>query len=250
MTELLAGPCLARVIHKTVMEPMSIETLEVSPSSKPRHVVNAKGETIKVPESWALLEPGDAALSRRIKKDGPTWTMKEKKGRRLFSKGIWAPADRITALRAELERERLDPSYQKKLDAGRKRREQEQIAYAADFESSVREYLAFAPAYAALAEKMAKQIADHATPVGSGTVARTKRIPIEQRAQAATIAWMRHQTTAYDDMAIPRAKGQRREVRKLLAKRSKQLLNDYRNGAERPPNCPLAAALTEAKQGA
>lgn len=225
------------------MESMSIETLDVSSSSEPRHVVNAKGETIKIPDCWKLLEPGDAALSRRIKKDGPTWAMKEKKGRRLFSKGIWAPADRIAALRAELEQERLDPSYQKKLEAGRKRREKEQVAYAADFEISVRDYLSFAPAYVTLATDMAKQIADHATPVGSGTVARTKRISIEQRAEAATIAWMRHQTTAYDDMVIPRVKGQRREVRKQLAKRSKQLLNDYRNGAQRPQSCPLAAAL-------
>lgn len=226
-----------------MMDPMTIETLDVSPSSKPRHIVTAKGEEIKIPEGWELLEPGDAALSRRIKKDGPSWTMKEKKGRRQFSKGIWAPADRIAALRAELEQERLDPSYQKKLDAGRKRREIEQVAYAADFESSVRDYLSFAPIYAALGADMAKQIADHATPVGSGTVARTKRISIEQRAEAATIAWMRHQTTAYDDMVIPRVKGQRREVRQQLAKRSKQLLNDYRNGAERPQSCPLAAAL-------
>ena len=228
---------------KKVMRAMNNETLEVSPSSKPGHVINAKGETIKIPDFWELLEPGDAALSRRIKKDGPSWTMKEKKGRRLFSKGIWAPADRIAALRAELAQERLDPSYQKKLDAGRKRREKEQVAYAADFESSVQHYLSFASVYAELAAVMAKQIADHATPVGSGTVARTKRIPIEQRAEAATIAWMRHQTTAYDDMHIPRIKGQRREVRKQLARRSKQLLNDYRNGAERPQNCPLAAAL-------
>ena len=59
----------------------------------------------------------------------------------------------------------------------------------------------------------------------------------------ALFSWMRHQTTAYDDMVIPRIKGQRREVRKQLAKRSKQLLNDYRNGAERLQHCPLAAAL-------
>ncbi|OED43979.1 hypothetical protein AB833_02530 [Chromatiales bacterium (ex Bugula neritina AB1)] len=222
---------------------MNIETLEVSPSAKPGHVVNARGETIKVPDSWTLLKPGDAALSRRIKKEGPSWSMKEKKGRRLISKGIWAPADRIAALRAELMQERLDPSYQKKLDAGRKRREKQQLAYAADFESSVRDYLSFAPAYAALAAAMAKKIADHATPVGSGTVARTKQIPIEQRAEAATIAWMRHQTTAYDDMVIPRVKGRRREVRSLLAKRSKLLLNDYRNGTERPESCPLSTAL-------
>ncbi len=232
------------VLYKIVMKSMSIETLDVSPSSKPRHVVNAKGETMKVPDLWMLLEPGDAALSRRIKKDGPTWTMREKKGRRLFSQGIWAPAERIAELRAELEQERLNPSYQKKLDAARNRREKEQVAYATDFESAVLHYLSFAPAYDTLAARMAKQIADHATPVGSGTVARTKRISIEQRAEAATIAWMRHQTTAYDDMVIPRIKGQRREVRKQLAMRSKQLLNDYRNGAIRPQNCPLVAALT------
>ena len=68
-------------------------------------------------------------------------------------------------------------------------------------------------------------VADHATPVGSGTVARTKRIPVERRAEAAVIAWMRHQTTAYDSMPIPRVKGKRREVRRLLAQRSKELLD-------------------------
>lgn len=216
---------------------------EVRPSSKRGYVITIKGKELKIPAGWDLLPPGDAALTRRIKKDGPTWTVKEKKGRRTFSQGIWAPADRIEALRAALEVERKDPSYQKKLDAGRARREKEQIAYAADFENSVFNYLAFDSRYENLAKQMANRIAAHATPVGSGTVARTKQIPIERRAEAATIAWMRHQTTAYDDMVIPREKGKRREVRRQLAKRSKQLLNDYRNGAERPPACPLAKAL-------
>ncbi len=222
----------------------NFETIaEVRPSSKRGHVITITGKELKIPHSWALLPPGDAALTRRIKKDGPTWTVKEKKGRRMFSQGIWAPAERIKALRAALEEERKDPSYQKKLDAGRARREKEQVAYAADFESSVFDYLAFDFRYEALAKQMANRIAAHATPVGSGTVARTKQIPIERRAEAATIAWMRHQTTAYDDMVIPREKGKRREVRRQLAKRSKQLLEDYRNGAERPPACPLAKAL-------
>lgn len=216
---------------------------EVRPSSKKRHILTLDGRELRVPDSWELLPPGDAALSRRIKKDSPTWTVKEKKGRKLFSKGIWAPADRIEALKIELETERKDPAYQKKLEAGRKRREKEQITYAADFETEVFNYLAFDPAYESLAKQMAGQIAAHATPVGSGTVARTKRIPIEKRAEAATIAWMRHQTTAYDNMSIPRVKGKRREVRKMLAKRSKQLLNDYRNGSPQPSDCPLVKAL-------
>lgn len=32
-------------------------------------------------------------------------------------------------------------------------------------------------------------------PVGSGTLARTRPLPIERRAEAVVIAWMRHQTT-------------------------------------------------------
>ena len=61
---------------------------------------------------------------------------------------------------------------------------------------AVRSFLAFHGNYADLAEQMARAVTDHATPVGSGTVARTKRIPVEQRAEAAVIAWMRHKTTA------------------------------------------------------
>lgn len=198
---------------------------------------------MKVPEGWVLLPPGDAALTRRVKAAGPHWVVKEKKGRRMFSRGVWAPAERIDAIRATLEAEREDPSYQKKLAAGRKRRAKEQEVYAEDFEAAVRAYLGFAKRYEALGRAMATAIATHAVPVGSGTVARTKRIPIERRAEAATIAWMRHQTTAYDTMTIPRVKGMRREVRRMLAKRSKELLSRYRRGEGADESCPLQKAL-------
>jgi hypothetical protein len=217
---------------------------EVRPIHKPGHVLNLYGCVVPVPAGWSLLPPGDAALSRRIKEDGPSYTVIELKGRKRFSRGIWAPAGRIEALRAALEAERADPAYQKKLDAGRRRRAAEQEVYAGDFRQAVLTFLAFHPAHQALAGELATRIAAHAVPVGSGTVARTERIPIEERAEAATIAWMRHQTTAYDSMAIPRAKGARREIRRLLARRSQQLLARYRqNQAFDPHGCPLQAAL-------
>ena len=90
---------------------------------------------------------------------------------------------------------------------------------------------------------MAQAVTQHATPVGSGTVARTKRIPVEQRAEAAVIAWMRHHTTGYDSMVIQRVKGKRREVRRKLAKRSKELLDRYRFGESVSADCPLKRAL-------
>ncbi|EMI19260.1 hypothetical protein RMSM_03818 [Rhodopirellula maiorica SM1] len=58
------------------------------------------------------------------------------------------------------------------------------------------------------------------------------------------IAWMRHQTTAYDSMVIPRVKGKRREVRRMLAARSKELLRQYRVDHVASENCPLMKALT------
>lgn len=216
------------------------ETREVRPFPTPRRVLCADGRVLVVPDNWSLLAPGDAALSRRIKADGPTWTVIEVKGRKRFSKGIWAPAARIEALRAELLVERMDPAYQRKLDAGRQRRAVQQVEYVEDFQAAVLTFLDFHPVHRAVAEVMAKQIADHATPVGSGTVARTERIPLEERAEAATIAWMRHQTTGYDSMIIPREKGRRREVRRMLAQRSVHLLTRYRQGQVIDPNtCPL-----------
>ncbi len=226
------------------LDPVPTETREVRPFSTPRRVLCADGRVLTVPEGWSLLAPGDAALSRRIKADGPTWTMVEVKGNKRFSRGIWAPAARIEALRSELLVERMDPAYQRKLDAGRKRRAEEQVEYVEEFRAAVLTFLAFHPVHREVAEVMAKRIADHATPVGSGTVARTERIPIEERAEAATIAWMRHQTTGYDNMVIPRVKGERREVRRMLAQRSVQLLTRYRQGHTIDANtCPLHRAL-------
>ncbi len=223
---------------------MPSESLEVRPFSLPRRVLGPDGRVLVVPEDWALLAPGDAALSRRIKADGPTWTVVEMKGNKRFSRGIWAPAARIEALRSELAVERMDPAYTRKLEAGRARRAVEQAEYVEDFRGAVLAFLAFHPAHAEVAERMADRITAHATPVGSGTVARTERIPIEERAEAATIAWMRHQTTGYDNMVIPRVAGKRREVRRLLAQRSVQLLARYRRGERLDPtNCPLLRAL-------
>jgi hypothetical protein len=66
---------------------------------------------------------------------------------------------------------------------------------------------------------------------------------VEQRAEAAVIAWLRHQTTGYDSMPIPRIKGKRREVRRMLAQRSKELLGRYRRGEPVVEECPLRKAL-------
>lgn len=211
----------------------------------PRTVQNSAGDILTVPADWELLAPGDAMLTRRVKAAGDFWVVQEKRGRKMFSQGIWAPAATIANLKVECDAARSTDGYAKRKQADAKRRERAQAEYVEDFEVAVLKYLAFHQAYETIARQMAKAIALHATPVGSGTVARTTRIPIEQRAESAVIAWMRHQTTGYDSMQIARIKGERREVRRMLAQRSKQLLNNYRAGLAIKADCPLQAALSK-----
>lgn len=225
--------------------------MDVHPHSHPRKVVSKTGEVLTVPENWTLLPPGDATLTRRVKAAGPSYTVKQKKGRRIISLGVWADKEVIETERLRLLVERQAPAYKKKLQAGRERRAKQQANYATEFREQVLAYLNFHRRYQQLAEALATRIADHAVPVGSGTVARTQRIPVEKRAEAATIAWLRHQTTAYDTMYIPRVKGQRRETRRRLAAESKRLLERYRQGLDTDPSsCPLQKALAPQESAA
>ncbi len=220
---------------------MSKDTFTPGPS--PNTIRSANGQALTVPDGWVLLPPGDAALTRRVKAAGDHRVVQEKKGRKVFSRGVWAPATTIDRIRAELEAERSTESYVKRRAADARRRENVQAEYVEDFLGAVVAFLNFHPAHAELGQNFARAVTDHATPVGSGTVARTERIPVEQRAEAAVIAWMRHQTTAYDSMKIPRVKGKRREVRRMLARRSHDLLEGYRRGEPVPADCPLRRAL-------
>lgn len=228
-----------------------VPTQTFLPGPTPGTVRRPSGEVVPVPPGWMLLPPGDAALTRRVKAAGDFWLVQEKVGRRIFSRGVWAPRGTIERFQEALAAERSTAAYSKRREADSRRREAQQAEYVEDFEAAVLAFLAFHERHAALAQRLARAIAAHATPVGSGTVARTKRIPIERRAEAAVIAWMRHQTTGYDSMKIPRVKGQRREVRRMLAERSRELLRGYRRGETAGASCPIdrALALPRARSG-
>jgi len=225
---------------------MSTETRIVAPGPQPRTVKTDQGKVLQVPGDWQLLPPGDAGMTRRVKAKGPTWTVKQKKGRRTISLGVWAAAEQIDAVRQELQVERSTDAYAKRRASNTKRRDRKQAEYVTDFRDAVLHFLNFSSSFSEVAERLADAVTQHATPVGSGTVARTQRIPIERRAESAVIAWMRHQTTAYDNMKIPRVKGKRREVRRMLAEESKRLLLSYRSGTSiNPQDCPLQRSLDQ-----
>ncbi|MFN7131562.1 MAG: DUF2293 domain-containing protein [Myxococcales bacterium] len=224
------------------------ELLTLSPTHEQNRFRAPDGRVLSPPAGWACLPPGDAGLTRRVKAAGPSWQVVEKKGRKTFSRGLWAPEANILAARQQLELERADPAYAKKRAADTARREKKQANYVVEFTGEVKAFLRFAPAFAELQERLAGLVAAHATPVGSGTVARTERISVDRRAEAAVIAWMRHQTTGYDEMLIPRIKGARREVRRELAEISRALLDAHRRDVPHGPlGCPLCRAVARAK---
>jgi hypothetical protein len=210
-------------------------------------LIGEDGAKLTPPSGWAFLPAGDAAITRKVTTKEAFWRVQAQMGRRVISKGIWAPVAAIAQARQEVEALRATESYQKRLAGERRRRTEKQTEYEQEFYLAVRAFLAFTPRYETLEQAMARAVTTHAIPVGSGTVARTSMIPVEERAAKAVIAWMRHQTTGYDTMRIARIKGERRQVRRMLAQRSMELLHAYRNGLEPASDCPLQQALAPAE---
>lgn len=221
------------------------ESLTLSPTPKPNVFRAADGRLLSPPDGWECLPPGDAGLTRRVKALGPSWAVVEKRGRKAFSRGVWAPAANIAAAKRYFEAQRADPAHARRRAADAKRREAAQTGYVEEFSRAVRAFLAFVEPFADHEQRLASIVAAHATPVGSGTVARTKQIPIERRAEAAVLAWLRHQTTGYDEMKVARVRGERRRVRRRLAESSRALLAAHRRPeAHGPEGCPLCRALS------
>jgi hypothetical protein len=151
-------------------------TKTFSPGLTPNTVRSADGRTLTVPGGWALLPPGDAALTRRVKAAGDHWIVQEKKGRKIFSKGVWAPAVTIDRIRAELEAERSTETYAGKKEADARRREQVQAGYVENFHAAVLAFLSCHEYHADLADRLARAVTEPATPVD---VEKTSRILVE-----------------------------------------------------------------------
>ncbi len=59
--------------------------------------------------------------------------MQEKRGRKVFSRGIWASAATVERIRADLAAERSTESFAKKKEADARRREKVQAKYVEDW---------------------------------------------------------------------------------------------------------------------
>ena len=140
------------------------------------------------------------------------------------------PTNRLGPLRSKLETEWSTEGHAKKQKAANRRREQVQADDVEDLLGAVGTFLGVYPSQTDHEERLARAVTEQVMLVESDTVARTERIPIEQRAKAAVIIWMRPQRTGYDGMAIPRVMGKGREVRRMLALCARKSLQRYQSG--------------------
>jgi len=207
------------------------------------------GKVFIVPKDWENLPAGDASVTRKLKSLGPTWTVQEKKGRKTFSHGVWAVKEHIQQAKSLVEAQRADPKHQKKLAQAKVRREEKEEVFGEDFQQAIITFLNFDKKYQTLVEKLSLLVKEHAVPVGSGTVARSSSVTLEDKAALAVMAWMRHKTSSYDSTSVPRIKGARRELRRKIARQSERILAKYRSGDDTIlRDCPLYKALKKASK--
>ena len=108
-----------------------------SPGPTANSVKDPQGKILQVPDGWVLVPPGDVALTRRLKAAGPHWVVAERRGRKLFSRGIWANGETVEQIRADLEAERSTESFARKQEAAAVRRDKVQAEYVEDFHGAV-----------------------------------------------------------------------------------------------------------------
>src|SRR5436190_13380220 len=112
-----------------------------SPGPSPNTVRALDGTVRTVPDGWVLVPPGDAALTRRVRAAGESWSVAEKRGRKVYSRGVWAPAATVERVKAELAAERSTDAHTRRREADVARREKTQTEYVAEFGAAVRGFL-------------------------------------------------------------------------------------------------------------
>ena len=154
---------------------------------------------LEVPPGWEFLASGDAFMTRRVKAAGRYWLAwlprtRSRQHRRLV--GLWAPSTTIDEARSAAEQSATARARKRVVNARGRAVHEER--YRDDFTSAVVAFLDFAPEHAALGQEIAFSVAAHATVISSGRVGRARQVPLDERAELAARAFIRHRYTDYE----------------------------------------------------
>lgn len=152
---------------------------------------------LESPQGWEFVPRGDAFVTRQVKKLGPHWVVVRRGKGYTETLGLLAPPASIETARV-LASETAARREAVRAASGERREKQEQV-YRQQFAEAVLRILDFAPRYRALAQKIAEEAAQQATEVGSGRVGRTAKLTLEEKAELAARAYIRHHHTRYEE---------------------------------------------------
>lgn len=155
---------------------------------------------LKGPAEWEFLPPGDAYLTRTVKRLGPHWVVLKRGKGYTATVGVLAPAANVQEARrlAEETKARRESTRER----SQQRREQKERSYRERFAEAVLRYLDFASGHGKLAKEIAEGAAERATEVGSGRVGRTAKLALEEKAELAARAYVRHRHTGFEERLI------------------------------------------------
>lgn len=192
---------------------------------------------IPVPEKWDLLESGDPLITRRVKARGKYWEYYHELKTKAYNKklGIFAPINIIEEERGKISSERRTKEYEQRLQRSQKSREKKETKYRKEFAEACFQFLNFVPDQKDLAWQIAWGAASVATNVGSGRVGRTKKLPLEKKAELAVRAFIRHNFTNYDESLAEMGEPWYQEIRGDVAVEVNCFLEEHRgssNGQE------------------
>jgi hypothetical protein len=157
---------------------------------------------VEVPHGWEFLPCGDAYVTRQVKQ-GPHWVLKGRFNRRggyTPVLGAYAPTEAIAAarVRAQQTEEQRAPIRER----SRTRRDQAEERYRAEFAEACLRFLDFAPEHQELACSIARRATEQACEKHSGRVGRTSRLELDQKAELAVRACIRHAHTDYEEYLV------------------------------------------------
>ena len=156
--------------------------------------------SVEIPQAWEFLPTGDAFVTRTVKAAGTYWLAwqprsRNRRHRRLL--GLWAPAEAIRVAQQRAVETATKRTVTRAASARSRARAEER--YQQELRAAILDFLDFGHAHAELAETIAAETAAHAAVVSSGRVARTRKLPLEERAALAARAHIRHRYTSYED---------------------------------------------------
>ena len=152
---------------------------------------------LEAPGDWEFLPPGDAYVTRTVKRLGSHWVVLKRGKGYTATVGILAPAANVREARrlAEETKARREGTRER----SQQRRQKQERSYRERFAAAALRYLDFTLEYGKLAKEIAEGASERATEVGSGRVGRTAKLTLEEKAELAARAYIRHRHTVFEE---------------------------------------------------